>query len=37
MTLFSRFLGGDAKLQAAQDSHSAHIVKGVKGEHVGKI
>lgn len=37
MALVSRFMGRDTKLQAAQDSHSAHIVKGAKGEHVGKI
>ena len=37
MTLVSRFLSKDNKLQAAQVQDSAHILKGASGDHVAKI
>ncbi len=37
MTLVSRFLSKDDKLQAARIRDSAHILKGASGDHVAKI
>ena len=37
MALQSKLFRGDAKLEAALISDSAHIVQGAAGAHVGKI
>src|SRR5262245_45243526 len=37
MPLHSKLLGGDANLEAAAVSDSAHILQGATGPHVGKI
>ncbi|MCA9190851.1 MAG: hypothetical protein KDB03_03775 [Planctomycetales bacterium] len=37
MVLRSKMLQGNSKLEAASVSHSAHIVQGAKGPHVGLI
>jgi hypothetical protein len=37
MALQSKLFRGDAKLEAALVSDSAHIVQGAIGSHVGKI
>lgn len=37
MGLRSRCFRGDAKLEAAEASHTAHIVLGARGDHVAKL
>jgi peptidoglycan hydrolase-like protein with peptidoglycan-binding domain len=37
MALKSQLFAGDPKLEAAAKSHSAHIIQGARGPHVGKI